>query len=92
MLLPRILRRVAVVAAVVATPAAAQLIKVPPPREATRPVTLSATLGILQSQGRVDGQSGAIWYLGEAVQRRVPLDVGLGAGRSACRSRTHGSR
>lgn len=83
MLLPRILRRVAVVAvvaAVVATPAAAQLIKVPPPREATRPVTLSATLGILQSQGRVDGQSGAIWYLGEAVQRRVTLDVGLRSG------------
>ncbi len=80
MLLPRILRRVAVVAAVVATPVAAQLIKVPAPREATRPVTLSATVGFLQSQGRVDGQSGAIWYLGEAVQRRVSLDIGLRSG------------
>ncbi|MFM8567913.1 MAG: hypothetical protein ACKOCV_09535 [Gemmatimonadota bacterium] len=65
---------------VAATPAAAQLIKVPAPREATRPVTLSATVGFLQSQGRVDGQSGAIWSLGEAVQRRVALDVGLRSG------------
>jgi hypothetical protein len=80
MLLSCILRRVAVVAAVVATPAAAQLIKVPAPREATRPVTVSATVGFLQSQGRVDGQSDAIWYLGEAVQRRVSLDVGLRSG------------
>jgi len=64
----------------VATPVAAQLIKVPAPREATRPVTLSATVGFLQSQGRVDGQSGTVWSLGEAVQRRVSLDVGLRSG------------
>ena len=38
------------------------------------------TAGFLQSQGRVDGQSGAVWYLGEAVQRRVSLDIGLRSG------------
>jgi len=80
MLRRRTLHGVLSAAVALATPATAQLIKVPPPREATRPVTLSATVGILQSQGRVDGQSGATWYLGEAVQRRLTLDVGLRSG------------
>jgi hypothetical protein len=74
--------RVAIIACAlgVTAPATAQLIKVPAPTAAIRPVTLSATVGFLQSQGRVDGQSGAIWYLGESVQRRVSLDVGLRSG------------
>lgn len=67
-------------AAPLGAPLGAQLIKVPAPREARRAVTLSGSLGILQSQGRLDGQSGATWYLGEAVDRRLTVDVGLRSG------------
>ena len=63
-----------------AAPAGAQLIKVPTESDARRPITLSASMGILQTQSRYDGQSGVTWYLGEAVQRRVTLDVGLRSG------------
>ncbi|MFM8910230.1 MAG: hypothetical protein ACKOH8_06615, partial [Gemmatimonadota bacterium] len=46
----------------------AQLIKVPSPSTARRPITLSISTGFLQTEGRVDGQSGTIWSLGEAAQ------------------------
>ncbi|MEK0430992.1 MAG: hypothetical protein RL139_796 [Gemmatimonadota bacterium] len=64
----------------VAATAEAQLIKVPTEAAARRPITLSASLGILQTQSRYDGQSGVSWYLGEAVQQRVTVDVGLRSG------------
>ena len=58
----------------------AQLIKVPSPSTARRPITLSISTGFLQTEGRVDGQSGTIWSLGEAAQHRVMVDVGLRSG------------
>lgn len=60
--------------------AQAQLIKVPTLADARRPVTLSMSVGILQTQSRYDGQSGVTWYLGEAAQRRLTVDVGLRSG------------
>jgi len=74
-------RRLAIALGLLAAATAeAQLIKVPTEADARRPITLSASLGILQTQSRYDGQSGVSWYLGEAVQRRVTLDVGLRGG------------
>lgn len=61
-------------------PAGAQLIKVPTLSDARRPITLSASIGILQTQSRYDGQSGVNWYLGEAAQQRLTVDVGLRSG------------
>lgn len=60
--------------------AQAQLIKVPAPETVRRPITLSLTSGFLQSQGRVDGESGTVWDLGEAAQHRLMVDVGLRSG------------
>jgi hypothetical protein len=61
-------------------PLDAQLIRVPAPGQAGRPVTLTVGAGFLQTQGRYDGQSGVIWRLGEAFQYRGSLDVGTRAG------------
>lgn len=66
--------------AAAASPLGAQLIRVPSPDAARRPVTLTAGAGFLQTQGRFDGQSGAYWSLGESFQYRVSLDVGLRSG------------
>lgn len=61
-------------------PLRAQIINVPMPGEAARPVTLSASFGFLQSGDRVDGKSGTSWYLGEAIQYKAMVDLGLRAG------------
>jgi len=61
-------------------PLDAQLIRVPAPGQTGRPITLTAGVGFLQTQGRYDGQSGVIWRLGEAFQYRGSLDVGTRAG------------
>lgn len=58
----------------------AQLIKVPTPSTARRPITLSVSAGFLQTEGRVDGQTGTVWSLGEAAQHRLMVDVGLRSG------------
>lgn len=58
----------------------AQLIRVPAPDATGRPVTLTASVGFLQTQGRFDGQSGVYWTLGESFQYRASLDVGLRSG------------
>jgi hypothetical protein len=63
------------------TTASAQIINVPTPRQVgTRPVTLTASFGFLQSQSRNDGQSGTGWILGEALQWKAMADVGLKSG------------
>jgi len=72
-----------VVALLSASAADAQLIKVPAPEAARRPLALSAHLGFLQTQDRFDGQSGAQWFLGEALQYRAALEYGLKSGSLA---------
>jgi opacity protein-like surface antigen len=75
---PRILALAALCA--VAVPARAQIIKVPAPDQAARPIAVSATFGFLQTQSRFDGQSGVLWSLGEALQYRATLELGLRSG------------
>lgn len=57
-----------------------QLIKVPTPATARRPITVSVSSGFLQTEGRFDGRTGTVWALGEAAQHRLMLDVGLRSG------------
>jgi len=64
----------------VAATAQGQLIKVPTPSSARRPITLSVSSGFLQTEGRVDGTTGTVWALGEAAQHRLMVDVGLRSG------------
>lgn len=63
-----------------ARPAAAQIISVPAPDQARRPISASATFGFLQTQSRFDGQSGTLWSLGEALQFRGSVEYGLRSG------------
>ena len=63
-----------------AAPLRAQLIKVPRPADARRPITLTVGFGFLQTQSRYDGQSGTQWILGDAMQYRATLDYGLRSG------------
>jgi len=64
----------------IARPIAAQVISVPMPNEARRPIALAASFGFLQTQSRFDGQSGAYWGLGEALATRASVEVGLRSG------------
>lgn len=70
----------AVLLAPLASPLAAQIIRVPTESNSGPPIHLSATFGFLQTQNRFDGQSGTFWNLGEALAYRASLDVGLRAG------------
>jgi hypothetical protein len=63
-----------------AVTAQGQLIKVPTPATARRPITLSVSSGFLQTEGRYDGPSETLWSLGEAAQHRLMVDVGLSSG------------
>lgn len=58
----------------------AQLIKVPKPADSHRPIAATVSFGFLQTQSRFDGQSGAQWNLGEALQYRASIDYGLRSG------------
>ena len=69
--------------AILASDADAQIIKVPTPDEARTPISVSASFGFLQTQDRFDGQSGAQWYLGEALQYRGSLEYGTTSGSLA---------
>ena len=64
------------------TPLGAQLIRVPPPDEAGRAITVSIAAGLLQTQGRFDGQSGTDWILGESFQFRGSVETSLRSGSS----------
>lgn len=68
------------VSCLLAVPARAQIINVPAPDQARRPIAASATFGFLQTQSRFDGQSGVLWQLGEALQYRATVEVGLRSG------------
>ena len=70
----------AAAALLLALPAGAQIINVPPPEATRRPIAATATLGFLQTQSRFDGQSGVLWNLGEGLQYRLALDYGLRSG------------
>jgi hypothetical protein len=63
-----------------ARPAGAQIISVPSPEAARRPVAASVTFGFLQTQSRYDGQSDVLWSLGEALQYRASAEIGLRSG------------
>ena len=77
----RIVHSALIAVAVLGAPrASAQIISVPKPTELARPITLTASFGFLQSQARVDGQSGTLWYLGDALQWKALVDVGLRSG------------
>ncbi|MCE9601276.1 MAG: hypothetical protein K8S21_03565 [Gemmatimonadetes bacterium] len=71
------------VALLCASRAGAQLIKVPSLDESRRPLSVSVHAGFLQTQDRFDGQSGAQWYLGEAMQYRAALELGTKSGSLA---------
>jgi hypothetical protein len=72
----------ALVALPALTPLGAQLIRVPPPDELGRPIIVSIAAGLLQTQGRFDGQSGTDWILGEAFQYRGSVETSLRSGSS----------
>ena len=78
----RALRRAApcVLAVTLALPLRAQIINVPMPNETRRPITVTGAFGFLGSSDRSDGQSGTTWLLGEAIQYKGMVDVGLRAG------------
>ncbi len=78
-LTPRIFAALAF-AALLTAPLGAQIIHVPSPSSSSRPITATLSFGFLQSQSRVDGQSGTFWNLGEAIQYRATVDVGLRSG------------
>jgi hypothetical protein len=63
-----------------ALPLRAQIINVPMPNRLAPPVTITAAFGFLGSADRRDGQSGTTWFLGEAIQYKGMVDVGLRAG------------
>ena len=72
----------ALAVAPVVTPVGAQLIRVPSADESRRPVIVSVAAGLLQTQGRFDGQSGTDWALGEAFQYRASVETSLRSGSS----------
>ena len=74
------LARLLCLCAGVSASAPAQLIKVPAPSIARRPITVSVSSGFLQTEGRYDGQTGSVWALGEAAQHRLMVDLGLRSG------------
>lgn len=63
-----------------AAPLSAQIINVPPPQQARRPIAASLTFGFLQTESRFDGQSGVLWSLGDAMQFRGTAELGLRSG------------
>ena len=65
---------------VTALPLPAQIIDVPMPGDSRRPLTITAAFGFLGSANRNDGPSATTWYLGEAIQYKAMVDVGLRAG------------
>ncbi|MEX2180506.1 MAG: hypothetical protein WD771_00550 [Gemmatimonadaceae bacterium] len=72
----------ALAVAPIVPPLEAQLIRVPSADESARPVIVSVAAGLLQTQGRFDGQSGADWALGESFQYRASLETSLRSGSS----------
>ena len=71
------------VVALVATPAfplPAQLIRVPKPGDAARPISATFSAGYLLTASRFDGVSGRYWTLGDGIQYRGSVEVGTRSG------------
>lgn len=62
-------------------PLAAQILRVPQRANQQRPISVGLSIGFLQTQDRVDGQSGTYWRLGEGFSYRAAVDytVRMGA-------------
>jgi hypothetical protein len=63
-----------------ASPLAAQLIRVPKPGDAARPISASVSAGYLLTASRFDGVSGRFWSLGDGIQYRGSLELGTRSG------------
>ena len=63
-----------------ASPLAAQLIRVPMPGEAARPISASLAAGYLMTASRFDGVSGRYWSLGDGIQYRGTVELGTRSG------------
>lgn len=74
-----VIHALALVAALSA-PLAAQLIRVPRPGEAARPISASLSTGYLLTASRFDGVSGRYWSLGDGVQYRGSVELGTRSG------------
>jgi hypothetical protein len=66
--------------AALGAPLAAQLIRVPMPGEAARPISASPSAGYLLTGSRYDGVSGRFWSLGDGVQYRGTVELGTRSG------------
>jgi hypothetical protein len=62
------------------SPLAAQLIRVPKPGDAARPISASVSAGYLLSASRFDGVSGRFWSLGDGIQYRGTVELGTRSG------------
>lgn len=63
-----------------ASPLAAQLIRVPMPSAAARPISASLAAGYLVTASRFDGISGRYWSLGDGIQYRGSVELGTRSG------------
>lgn len=71
------------VVAFVATPVFtldAQLIRVPKPGDAARPISATLSGGYLVTSSRFDGVSGRYWTLGDGIQYRGSVELGTRSG------------
>jgi len=62
------------------SPLAAQLIRVPMPGDAARPISASVSAGYLLTASRFDGVSGRFWSLGDGIQYRGTVELGTRSG------------
>lgn len=63
-----------------ASPLEAQLIRVPMPGEAARPISANFSVGYLMTASRFDGVSGRYWSLGDGIQYRGTVELGTRSG------------
>lgn len=61
-------------------PLAAQILKVPERDRGQHPLSMSLSVGFLQTADRFDGQSGVNWRLGDAVSWRATFEYGIRSG------------
>lgn len=76
----RILALALALVAGTSSPLAAQLIRVPMPGDAARPISASLSMGYLVTAGRFDGVSGTYWSLGDGMQYRGTVEMGTRSG------------
>jgi hypothetical protein len=76
----RILALALALVAGTSSPLAAQLIRVPMPGAAARPISASVSAGYLLTASRFDGVSGRFWSLGDGIQYRGTVELGTRSG------------